>query len=137
MSRDARNCLPFRCTSNNTNIATLCQIVGQELSECDEEKFVPIKMVIRIRSLNKDNTKLFLFWPKEKGERKDKNWSIKHYRERLRSINNKCSFYILYCILFTSFKPWQDIAEILQIVAKHQSFNQEILLFNRNQIEPK
>jgi hypothetical protein len=44
---------------------------------------------------------------------------------------------MFYCILFTSFKPWQDIAEILQIVAKHQSFNQEILLFNRNQIEPK
>jgi hypothetical protein len=40
-------------------------------------------------------------------------------------------------MIFTSFKPWQDIAEILQIVAKQQSFNQEILLFNRNQIEPK
>ena len=138
MSRDARNCLPFRCTSNKTHIASLYQIVGQELSECDEERFVAIKMVIRSRSLSKDRQyKTFLFLPKEKRERKDKKLSIKHYRESLRSINNKCSFYILYCMIFTSFKPWQDIAEILQIVAKQQSFNQEILLFNRNQIEPK
>jgi hypothetical protein len=57
--------------------------------------------------------------------------------QRKLKINQKCSFYILYCILFTSFKPWQDIAEILQIVVKHQSFNQEIVHFNRNQIEPK
>jgi hypothetical protein len=49
--------------------------------------------------------------------------------QREHKINQKCSFYILYCILFTSFKPWQDIAEILQIVVKHQSFNQEIVRF--------
>jgi predicted RNA-binding Zn-ribbon protein involved in translation (DUF1610 family) len=54
LSRDARNYLPFRCTSNKTNIASLYQIVEQELSECGEEKFVDIKMVIRSRSLRKD-----------------------------------------------------------------------------------
>jgi hypothetical protein len=43
----------------------------------------------------------------------------------------------LYRIIFTAFKLRQDITEILQDVVTHYSFNQAILLFNRNHIKPK